>query len=326
MARLLFGGRHTGTTTSRQVSTRDLIRHREREEQQIGNPPRVAPSAGSEKRKVASMRMVAHKQAKGNRRGRSWSPQQDQALRKAGAWLNDPSEQQIFRIAGFAGTGKTDVAKEIGQKANGARFCAFTGKAAHVLRQRGCESTLTIHSLIYKPIKDKKTGDTRFVLKARSELDDVRLIVVDEASMVADGLARDLLSFGIPILAVYDLAQLPPVDGVGYFRRGNPDVNLTEIHRQALESPIIRLADQVRRGQPLPLKHRDGDAVRIVMDGFDVDISKYDVMLCGTNNYRCRANDGIRFRRGFGNAYPTPQASEIVVCLRNDYRIDPPVF
>ena len=59
-------------------------------------------------------------------------------------------------------------------------------------------------------------------------------------------LAHDLLALGIPILVLADPAQLPPPDNrIGYFMQAEPDVRLTEIHRQAADNPILRLADQL---------------------------------------------------------------------------------
>ena len=78
----------------------------------------------------------------------------------------------------------------------------------------------------------------------------MRLLIVDEASMVNAALARDLISFGFQILIIADPMQLPPVEGgVGYFMRFKPDVMLNEVHRQALNSPILRLATDVRQGK-----------------------------------------------------------------------------
>lgn len=79
-----------------------------------------------------------------------FSPQQDEALRRVAAWLRDRSSDQIFYLAGYAGTGKTTLAKHLADQENGVtQFCAFTGKAALVLRRKGCDNAKTIHSLIY---------------------------------------------------------------------------------------------------------------------------------------------------------------------------------
>src|SRR3990172_11942416 len=83
-----------------------------------------------------------------------WSPQQDQALKAVEDWLHDPSKQ-LFRLFGYAGSGKTTLAKHFAEHVKGLTFfAAFTGKATHVLRQRGCPNASTIHSLIYHP-RDK---------------------------------------------------------------------------------------------------------------------------------------------------------------------------
>ena len=70
--------------------------------------------------------------------------------------------------------------------------------------------------------------------------------MIDECSMVDEELGRDLLSFGKPILVLGDPAQLPPVKGGGFFTETAPDVMLTEIHRQAEGSAIIRASRAAR--------------------------------------------------------------------------------
>jgi exodeoxyribonuclease-5 len=76
-----------------------------------------------------------------------WSPKQDQALRAVDAWLSDPN---VFRLFGYAGTGKTTLARHFAESVSGlVLFGAFTGKATHVLRQKGCPNAATIHSMIY---------------------------------------------------------------------------------------------------------------------------------------------------------------------------------
>lgn len=79
-----------------------------------------------------------------------WSPQQDAALLAVDTWLKQPDAPQCFRLFGYAGTGKTTLAKHFSQGVDGqVLFGAFTGKAAHVLMQKGCIGATTIHSLIY---------------------------------------------------------------------------------------------------------------------------------------------------------------------------------
>lgn len=78
-----------------------------------------------------------------------WSPEQDRALCAVRDWLRDPAGQQVFRLFGYAGTGKTTLARHLAEDAGSVLFGAYTGKAAHVLRQKGCPNPSTIHSLIY---------------------------------------------------------------------------------------------------------------------------------------------------------------------------------
>ena len=78
-----------------------------------------------------------------------WSPQQDQALSAVARWIEYP-DQPIFRLFGYAGTGKTTLAKHLAEGVDGGvAFGAFTGKAALRLQEKGCNGARTIHSMIY---------------------------------------------------------------------------------------------------------------------------------------------------------------------------------
>jgi exodeoxyribonuclease V len=243
-----------------------------------------------------------------------WSPDQERALKSATAWLRS-RDRQVFKLFGYAGTGKTELAREVGANAKVVHYAAFTGKAAQVMRQRGCAPVSTIHKLIYNATYDAVNNRYHCRLKSKQELNNISLIIVDEASMIGAPLARDLLSFGIPILIIGDPGQLPPVNGTGFFMQ-RPDAMLTRIHRQAANHPILRLADRVRRGQPLPRAgYQVGEVLRITGD--IEDLTAYDTILVGTNRSRRHYNQ-LRRRYSFrGN----PKANETVVCLRNDYTV-----
>ena len=99
-----------------------------------------------------------------------WSPKQERALKSVDEWLNDPSSPQVFRLFGYAGTGKTTLARHFAEGVGGdVLFGAFTGKAAHVLRKKGCEGASTIHSLIYHTA-DKSTSTLKELEKLLQEL------------------------------------------------------------------------------------------------------------------------------------------------------------
>lgn len=247
----------------------------------------------------------------------SWSPQQDAAIKAIGQWMRDPRRKQVFRLFGYAGTGKTTLAKEIAASVGGGvLFGAFTGKAALVLRQKGCGGATTIHSMIYKPEDDVMTHEPKFVLNYDSDVRDANLVIIDEVSMVDEKLGGDLLSFGRPVLVIGDPAQLPPVRGAGFFTNVDPDVMLTEVHRQARESGIIRLATDVREGRSIaPGDYGD---VRVITrpEVNSADVLGADQVLVGLNKTRINYNKRIRelLKRGS----PMPVVGDRVVCLRNN--------
>src|SRR6516165_8248612 len=184
-----------------------------------------------------------------------FTPHQNEALKSVADWLKSKpgtnSAPQVFRLFGYAGTGKTTLARHIADEADGeVKFAAFTGKAASVMRGKGCRGASTIHSLIYRA---RESGEEvpSFDLWDEAPASKAQLIIIDECSMVDAELGRDLLSFGAPILVLGDPAQLPPIQSGGFFTAANPDAMLTEVHRQAQDDPIVRLSMDVRAGKRL---------------------------------------------------------------------------
>ena len=250
-----------------------------------------------------------------------WSPQQDDALKAASRWLSN-RDSQVFRLFGYAGTGKTTLAQHLAEGVDGeVRFAAFTGKAAHVMRQKGCQGAQTIHSLIYRPAKASEEDEAEdeqpaFTIRRDAPAGDAALIIVDECSMVDEELGRDLLSFGAPVLVLGDPAQLPPVKGGGYFTDAEPDIMLTEVHRQAADNPIVRLSMQIREGE-VPDYGDLGDAKVIRRAELDPQaVMDADQVLVGTNRNRRRYNERMRERLNYEG--DTPWVGERLVCLRNN--------
>ncbi|MGI9491820.1 MAG: ATP-dependent DNA helicase [Geminicoccaceae bacterium] len=247
-------------------------------------------------------------------------------------------------LTGLAGTGKTFLARHLAQNFYDPVILAPTNKAAKVLTENGLPAT-SIHKAIYHP-PGEKTSPAELELLAQIEdeedekkkkelekrLQDLReslgepgliwrinpegdaaradIIFVDEASMVDQQLGADLASFGVPIIALGDPAQLPPVNGECYFDLDSPDYHLTEIHRQARDNPIIRLAHDVRNEKPLRIGTM-GSAVRIVERGFSgvsipEDPALMPKVICGKHITRWQISKKVRNRLGFKDWLPEP--------------------
>ena len=244
-----------------------------------------------------------------------WSAEQERALSAVRSWLK-AGDRAVFRLFGYAGTGKTTLARHVAEGADGGVvYAAFTGKAAHVMRGKGCASASTIHSLIYRMRGEDEAGPS-FVLNRESVAAKAGMIVIDECSMVDEDIGRDLLSFGKPVLVLGDPAQLPPVAGGGFFTAAEPDVMLTEVHRQAADDPIIRLSMIVREGGRLE-RGAYGESSVVSRRALDPEaVLAADTVLVGRNNTR-RAYNG-RIRELLGRPLPTPVAGDTLVCLKND--------
>jgi exodeoxyribonuclease-5 len=244
-----------------------------------------------------------------------WSPQQDEALMAVSAWLKDKDGPQVFRLFGWAGTGKSTLARHLAQGVSSVKYAAFTGKAAQVMRRMGCRGASTIHSLIYSLVSEKE-GEPRFALDPESDAGSADLIVIDEVSMVDDKLGQDLLSFGTKVLVLGDPFQLPPLQGAGFFTNTEPDVMLTEIHRQAKDNPIIRLSLDIREGEYLE-RGIYGESRVIAREDVDrAEVLEADQVLVGRNKTRVDYNDRLRELRLLPHREPVK--GDKLVCLRNN--------
>lgn len=250
-----------------------------------------------------------------------WSPKQAAALTAVAKWFNDPHSPQVFRLFGYAGTGKTTLAKEVNEMTGGSMLvAAYTGKASLVLRRKGLSTARTIHSLIYKPVEDEETGETHFEINPDSDVSTASLVCIDEVSMVGEEIGRDLLSYGTKVLVLGDPFQLQPVKGEGFFTNVEPDILLTEIHRQAESNPIIRMSLDIREGRELQPGQYGSSRVVLRRD-IDKDelrevVLGADQVLAGKNATRRTFNARIRALKGFTNEMPQP--GDRLVCLRNN--------
>ena len=166
----------------------------------------------------------------------------------------------------------------------------------------------------------------------RDRLDrDYSLIVVDEASMVSDEMLGDLKSFGVPILAVGDHGQLPPVGENKSTLMVRPDIRLEKIHRQSADNPIILLSARVRETGEIDTKLVDGDrfqiaslrelnklvASRFTAEKFEAGDGSilHTGLIVATNRLRIGLNDQARI--SIGTKKGPPKKGEVVICLKN---------
>lgn len=243
----------------------------------------------------------------------SLTDEQEAAMAAIDDFMADPDCQQ-FVLHGLAGTGKTTLLAHVARQYNHTALCCLTGKAASVLRDKTGLSTTTIHSYFYELLEAKKDehGRQRLTFAPRHTSDELTddIVLVDECSMVPLSIGQQLRRTGAKVLAVGDPGQLPPVTEAGYFT--DPDISLRTIHRQALDSPIIRQAMAVRQGRSYAA---DGDDFRLLRGAGEAELAWADVLLCWTNRTRHRLN--ATARRLAGHIAPHPEAGEPLLCLKN---------
>jgi exodeoxyribonuclease-5 len=257
----------------------------------------------------------------------------------------------VQTVGGYAGTGKTVLLGALSAALPSYAVCAYTGKAAHVLRRKGVDAQ-TIHSTIYVPVDNaallcrlrqqlealrrrqappeevraieaalEEAKRPRFRLKEPEELAGpgggrVGGFLVDESSMVSRDVFEDLCSFDRPTIFVGDHGQLPPVDGgAGFNLMERPDHTLETIHRNA--GPIARFAEHLRKGGRPARWGGNGEAVRVVGKGAVTDrlLLSADQVIVPFNAMRVRQN--ARARELLGRT-ELLEPGDRVICLRND--------
>ncbi len=182
---------------------------------------------------------------------------------------------QALITNGTAGTIKsTGGHKHLVSGSPGIIICAYTRRAvANIRKNVSTElqgNCITIHKLleyqpVYYEVTDPETGKDRTTMRfeatrnASNPLpDSIHTIIFEEASMIGTDLHQEVLDacpHPIQIIYLGDIQQLPPVFGpaiLGFKLLELPVIELTEVYRQALESPIISLAHRILSGKPIP--------------------------------------------------------------------------
>ena len=249
-------------------------------------------------------------------------------------WKNLPN--QVFEVSGSAGTGKTTLIRYamemLGIDLEDVVFIAYQGKAAMNMARHGLPAQ-TIHSLIYNFEKTYEKDDkgmivvdkngkpkTTFEFILKKHLDKkIKLIVIDEAGMVPENVAKDILSFRIPVITLGDLNQLPPVFGKPFFLQ-EPNVILTQIMRQAENDPIVYLAQQILAGKHLDYGVYGKSAVIPKKNLNEFMLRRADMVLTCTNKLRNRVNQTFREDILQYKKLDCPHLGEKVICRKNNWK------
>lgn len=244
---------------------------------------------------------------------------------------------RVFVLSGYAGTGKTFlidyVVREVLRLKIGeeAVFVSPTGKAAANLVKNGTLAG-TVHGLIYMRDGEEFDVDENGEIIEQKELtfikrekidENIRLIIIDEASMINETVLGDLLSFNVKCLFCGDGAQLPPVNGSCPLME-YPNYTMKEIVRQAADNPIIRVATMAREGKRIPYGNYDDKVCVIGRNGLSPSerkriFLKADQIICGRNKTRMELNREIRRYKGIPEDAVLPIDGEKLICTLNDW-------
>ena len=186
-------------------------------------------------------------------------------------FLVDSTQEKLFLLRGYAGTGKTSLVSALVRTMESLHqpcvLLAPTGRAAKVIARYSGFPAYTIHKFIYR---QERMGAESYSLTDNKYMH--VLFIVDEASMISTErdnptfgtgcLLDDLIRFvysgqGCSLLLLGDDAQLPPVgqssslalsaDYLQGYGLKVTEAILTEVARQALDSGILRNATQMRQ-------------------------------------------------------------------------------
>lgn len=273
------------------------------------------------------------------------SHEQHDAIAKIKEWFDSPTSPKRFAMGGLAGTGKTTIIRKLPDalKLTGAEvaYCAYTGKAADVLTKKlgTVGHATTIDKLLYThrgtslcascPLKQGEKfclpgcREHKHHKDLECDANGLRLIVVDEASMVDDEYYGDLMMQPCKILFVGDHGQLPPMRGKLRVIE-HPDIRLETIVRQQAGDPILDMAHAARAHGTIPIgqygpqaiKRKKGDGKGLSPIYEATEWSKDYLALCYTNRERVSTNKAFRRRLGM-KGDSAPQVGDRLVCLRN---------
>lgn len=278
------------------------------------------------------------------------SESQEAACKAFRKWLRNPDSME-FLLSGFAGSGKSFLVSYLidfvrdefrllriidrTAKPVNFHFTATTNKAANVLSNMMQAPAKTIHQALGLVVRNERHGGGVYLEQKNDPVSlNHSVLVIDEASMIN----RDLLEIirktarkhkDCKILYVGDSYQLPPVkeNTCPIFSRDEDVYFLTDIQRQAADSPIISFSHKYREildfpETPWPEIPNNGDTILHYTDpkewqkalkGAYLNPHEVDDVRClAWSNKRVRGyNDWIRKQMGFTRPF---EDGEMLLC------------
>ena len=248
----------------------------------------------------------------------------------------NPEGGGVGIICGYAGTGKTTLLGALNENHKNMLVVTPTGKASVRVREAAGAKSSTICRWMYQVTEDEETGQLHFETKPYGtvELPGCGFLVVDEASMVSCGTFKELyrycVTLGLNLVLVGDGFQLPPVEknqnlqGFSVFAPDFPchfRVELTEVMRQALDSPIVRVAHNIRTGRwaDQALEELEGVSENKLVEAAAETFGNEGTTICHRNATRHTLNVAIRRALGRG---PALEGGESLVVVKNNYNLD----
>jgi len=285
-----------------------------------------------------------------------WSSQQTGALDAVGRWLRQ-SADQCFRLFGFAGTGKSTLAKYLAEDAGQVLFGAYTGKAASVMRKRGCPNAYTIHQLIYLPssrsrarlnaleeelweleseIPPEDRAENAAIKKVKIKIEEEKkrlkapMFTLNPESPVKDA----------DLIVIDECSMVDERMGMDLLSFGTPVLVLGDPAQLPPvrggnfftgQRPDVMLTEIHRQAKGNPIielatRIREGRGLAdghygesLVMRGKPPQelVTGCDQILVGTNETRRKCNGKMRRLRNYQNGLP--EVGDRLVCLRNDH-------
>ncbi|HEX8269132.1 MAG TPA: AAA family ATPase [Flavobacterium sp.] len=254
---------------------------------------------------------------------------QDIFFQMISEFVTNRSDNDVFVLKGYAGTGKTTVISAIVNNLGAIQkkyvLLAPTGRAAKVIANYSQKPACTIHKKIYFP-KKGSGGGVSFTLQQNKHKD--TFFIIDESSMISDtdsesklyangSLLDDLISYvysgtNCKMILLGDTAQLPPVNldispalntetlGMNYDKE-IMTIELDEVMRQEENSGILYNATALRE---------------VLKDDFITEF-KFDL-----NGFKdiIRLTDGYDIQDAINSAYSNYSIEDTAFIVRSNKR------